>query len=62
MFVIYHDMAHYSFFSSLSLNTFIGKLLGIQSHFPFYTFRDGHNHHHRHSGNVDLQTILFTKK
>jgi len=66
LFVIFHDMAHYLFFSSLSLNTYVGKILGIQSRFPFAAWRDGHNHHHKHFGNLDRydpsQTILFTKK
>jgi len=59
-------MAHYNYFSSLSLNTEVGRILGIQAHFPFAAWRDGHNHHHKHFGNLDRldlsQTIVFTKK
>jgi len=66
IFILFHDMAHYSFFSSLSLNTYVGKILGLQIHFPFGAWRDGHNHHHKHFGNLDRkdlsQTIIFTKK
>ena len=62
----FHDMAHFSFFESMKLNTFFGKIFGIYHHFPFNAWRDGHNHHHMHSGNLDIeditQTILFTKK
>jgi omega-6 fatty acid desaturase (delta-12 desaturase) len=41
-------------------------LFGVYVHFPFNAWRDGHNHHHKHFGNLDRfdasQTILFTKK
>ena len=66
MFVQFHDMAHFSYFKSISLNKAIGSLLGVHVHFPFQAWRDGHNHHHKHFGNLDRidlsQTILFTKK
>lgn len=66
LFIQFHDMAHYSFFSTFSLNKWFGKMIGIYVHFPFDTWRDGHNHHHKHFGNLDRldlsQTILFTKK
>ena len=66
LFMQFHDMAHFSFFSSMSANTWVGKLIGIYTHFPFNSWRDGHNHHHKHFGNLDRldvsQTILFTKK
>jgi fatty acid desaturase len=48
------------------MNKLIGKMIGIYVHFPFDNWRDGHNHHHKHFGNLDRmdlsQTILFTKK
>lgn len=66
LFMQFHDMAHFSFFSSMTANTIVGKLIGIYTHFPFNAWRDGHNHHHKHFGNLDRldvsQTILFTKK
>jgi omega-6 fatty acid desaturase (delta-12 desaturase) len=66
LFVQFHDMAHYSFFSSMTMNKIIGKILGVYVHFPFDSWRKGHNHHHKHFGNLDRldlsQTILFTKK
>lgn len=65
-FIQFHDMAHFSFFESIKTNIFFGKLIGIHTHFPFNSWRDGHNHHHKHFGNLDRldlsQTILFTKK
>jgi fatty acid desaturase len=66
IFVQFHDMAHFSFFSDMSKNIFFGKIFGVYVHFPFNAWRDGHNHHHKHFGNLDRfdasQTILFTKK
>ena len=66
MFVQFHDMAHFSYFKSISLNKVVGSLLGVYVHFPFQAWRDGHNHHHKHFGNLDRldlsQTILFSKK
>ena len=65
-FIQFHDMAHFSFFSSISANKAVGKLIGIYLQFPFNNWRDGHNHHHKHFGNLDRldlsQTILFTKQ
>jgi omega-6 fatty acid desaturase (delta-12 desaturase) len=65
LFVQFHDMAHYSFFSGPMLNEAVGVLLGIVNYFPFWSWRDKHNHHHRHFGDLDArdlsQTILFTK-
>jgi omega-6 fatty acid desaturase (delta-12 desaturase) len=66
LFIQFHDMAHFSYFSSLPLNTFLGKIIGVYTNYPFNPWRDGHNHHHKHFGNLDRldmsQTILFTKK
>jgi len=66
LFILFHDMAHFSYFSSLTMNTFFGKIIGIHTHYPFNPWRDGHNHHHKYFGNLDRldlsQTILFTKK
>ena len=65
-FIQFHDMAHFSFFQSIHLNKLVGSLIGVYVCFPFQAWRDGHNHHHRHFGNLDRldlsQTILFTKK
>lgn len=59
-------MAHFSFFNDVNLNKVLGRFIGIYVHFPFEAWRDGHNHHHKHFGNIDRldlsQTILFTKK
>ena len=66
IFVQFHDLAHCNFFTSLRMNVLVGKLFGIYQHFPYNAWRDGHNHHHKHFGNLDRldlsQTILFTKQ
>lgn len=66
LFIIFHDTAHFSFFSSMTMNKIVGKIIGVYVHFPFNMWRDGHNYHHKHFGNLDRvdlsQTILFTKK
>ena len=65
-FVQFHDTAHFNFFETPELNRFVGRILGIYVHFPFQMWRDGHNYHHRHFGNLDKmdlsQTILWNKK
>lgn len=66
MFVQFHDMAHFSYFKSITMNKVVGSLFGVYVHFPFQAWRDGHNHHHKHFGNLDRvdlsQTILFSKE
>ena len=65
-FIQFHDMAHFSFFESIQMNKIIGHIIGVYVLFPFPMWRDGHNFHHRHFGNLDRidlsQTILFSKK
>jgi omega-6 fatty acid desaturase (delta-12 desaturase) len=65
LFVQFHDMAHYSYFKDLKTNRLVGRVAGVITHYPFDAWRDGHNHHHKHFGNLDRfdasQTILFTK-
>jgi len=66
IFVQFHDMAHFSYFESIWLNKVVGHVVGLYVQFPFQMWRDGHNHHHKHFGNLDRtdlsQTILFSKK
>lgn len=66
LFVQFHDMAHLSYFTSVRINKILGRLIGIYTHFPFDMWRDGHNFHHKHFGNLDKvdlsQTIFFSKK
>ena len=66
LFIQFHDMAHFSYFQTIQMNKLVGHIIGIITHFPFDMWRDGHNYHHKHFGNLDKvdlsQTILFTKK
>jgi acyl-lipid omega-6 desaturase (Delta-12 desaturase) len=66
IFVQFHDMAHFSYFESIWLNKLVGHIVGVYVQYPFQMWRDGHNHHHKHFGNLDKvdlsQTIVFTKK
>ena len=59
-------MAHFSFFESIQMNKIVGHIVGLYVQFPFQMWRDGHNYHHKHFGNLDKQdlsqTIFFTKK
>lgn len=65
-FIQFHDMAHFSYFTSIRMNKLLGHIIGVYTHFPFDMWRDGHNYHHKHFGNLDKvdlsQTILFSKK
>lgn len=65
VFVQFHDMAHNSYFSTITMNGIVGRVIGVYVHFAFDSWRDGHNHHHKHFGNLDRldlsQTIIFTK-
>jgi fatty acid desaturase len=35
LFIQFHDMAHFSFFTDANLNKLFGRLIGIYVHFPF---------------------------
>ena len=65
-FVQFHDTGHFNFFETVEMNRFVGRILGIYMQFPFQMWRDGHNYHHKHFGNLDKtdisQSILWTKK
>lgn len=59
-FVIFHDMAHGSFFASKTLNYYIALLLGTIVVTPFSHWTNGHNHHHRHSNKLDRKQYSQT--
>ena len=65
-FILFHDMAHYSFFKKVLVNRIFGEIIGLYMIYPFSAWRNGHNHHHHNFGNLDggdvSQTILFTKQ
>jgi acyl-lipid omega-6 desaturase (Delta-12 desaturase) len=60
LFIILHDCGHKSFFTDyhtrfgkLDLNYITGFLISFASLMPFNHWIIGHNHHHKHSNNLD---------
>ncbi|SFE70045.1 fatty acid desaturase [Alteribacillus iranensis] len=53
IFIIFHDCAHQSFFSSKKANQIWGTITGIITHFPFEKWKKEHAIHHATSGNLD---------
>ncbi|KAI9014328.1 fatty acid desaturase-domain-containing protein [Hyaloraphidium curvatum] len=54
LFVIFHDVAHLSFFPSRAANYVLGTLLGAAVWSPFELWRDGHQtRHHAIANNMD---------
>jgi len=66
LFILFHDMAHNSFFSNPAMNSQIGYLFGALSWTSFARWRSRHNNHHSISGQLGIydngQTILLTKQ
>lgn len=60
LFVLYHDMAHNSFFSSSLANRVFGTLVGPCTLSPYTYWRDGHDFHHHHSNDLDYQQLSQT--
>jgi len=52
-FIIMHDCAHGSFFSSRGLNGIVGWLSGVLTLTPFAQWRRDHAQHHASSGDLD---------
>lgn len=57
LFVIMHDCGHHSFTSSAKLNNLIGHTCGFFFLTPFLLWRQLHNRHHLHQGNLDRRGI-----
>lgn len=53
VFVIFHDLAHNSFFSSPSINRFVGLFFNMWLGFPLEIWRDKHNFHHKTSNDLN---------
>lgn len=67
MFIVLHDCAHSSFFSKVSTNVFVGRLMSGPILTPFSLWKRGHLIHHRVSGNEDVKndpgsTVFFSKQ
>lgn len=60
IFIIFHDMAHDSFFPNSKVNYFVGLLLGTLVVTPHSTWTFGHNHHHKHSNKLDKKQYSQT--
>ena len=52
-YMIQHDCFHHSFFSTVGLNRFWGRVLSVISMTPFETTRVIHNLHHSHVSDLD---------
>lgn len=52
-FVVGHDCGHRSFSRKLWVNDLVGHLAFLPLFYPFHAWRILHNHHHRHTNNMD---------
>jgi acyl-lipid omega-6 desaturase (Delta-12 desaturase) len=52
-FIVFHDCAHGSFFSSRRANTWVGRACAVMMLVPFANWRHQHNVHHATSGDLD---------
>lgn len=66
IFMMFHDAAHNSFFTSAEANRVLGENLAILIWTPYAIWKYGHNRHHQVQGNLDLldeaATIAHTTK
>lgn len=53
VFVIFHDLAHNSFFSSPAVNRSFGLFCNMWLGFPLEIWRDKHNFHHKTSNDLN---------
>lgn len=53
LFVVGHDCGHRSFSRKLWVNDLVGHLVFLPLIYPFHAWRILHNHHHRHTNNLD---------
>lgn len=51
-FIVQHDCSHGSFFTSYTLNVWVGRFLGIFTLTPFDEWKHSHALHHQQSGNL----------
>jgi omega-6 fatty acid desaturase (delta-12 desaturase) len=65
-FIIFHDCAHFSFFSTPAANQRMAFVCGAWGVTPYERWRRNHNRHHKIFGDLDQadsgQTIFFTKQ
>lgn len=53
LFMIQHDCGHGSFFASRTLNTWVGRIIGVLTLTPYAVWRQTHAIHHASTGNLD---------
>ena len=53
LFVLGHDCGHRSFSNRIWVNDLVGHLLFLPLIYPFHAWRIMHNHHHKHTNNLD---------
>jgi omega-6 fatty acid desaturase (delta-12 desaturase) len=52
-FIIFHDLAHYNYFSNNYANFIIGTLIGPLTFTPLSYWKYGHDYHHKNSNKLD---------
>ncbi len=57
IFIIQHDCSHGAFFKAKTLNTWVGRGLGVITMTPFAVWRRAHLIHHGASGNLDNRGV-----
>jgi acyl-lipid omega-6 desaturase (Delta-12 desaturase) len=57
IFILFHDCAHGSFFTSRRANTILGYVSGIVTFTPFEDWRYAHNLHHATAGDLDRRGV-----
>jgi len=53
LFVLGHDCGHRSFSNRIWVNDLVGHLLFLPLIYPFHAWRIMHNHHHKHTNNLE---------
>lgn len=66
MFIVLHDCGHHSLFKSRALNDLFGHVCSFFYYTPFFMWRELHNKHHSHQGNLakrglSLDVWILTK-
>ena len=57
LFLIQHDCGHGALFRSRAVNNWVGRVLGVLTHTPYYVWRRSHAIHHATSGNLDKRGV-----
>lgn len=57
VFCLQHDCGHGSFFASRRACNALGAVLGVVTITPYAVWREVHDRHHRHSGNLDVRDM-----